>query len=237
METLSEIGEKAERIGLLGPVFTPGTANSACSAAFYARISRIRAYPLKYTDPDGETPVKANGALGIFAHYAIFGDVRPILGNKGYTNVETNRRAGADENIPISRRRPDIVATKNGRRSVWEIKPIGDMSSPSQLKEYKEIVDKGSKLPTDIGDRLFEGEKTIPFEIAGNENATLTYSFDGDGMIHYSIDDGEGIRQQSPNFNFVPTTESVLQKSNKNAGRFAISGSLIMTMALILLAF
>jgi hypothetical protein len=109
--------------------------------------------------------------------------------------VETHRRAGTDENIPISRRRPDIVATKNGRRSVWEIKPIGDTSG------------------------------------------TLTYSFDGDGMIHYSIDDGEGIRQQSPNFNFVPTTESVLQKSNKNASRFVVSGSIIMTMALILLAF
>jgi hypothetical protein len=53
METMSKIGEKAERIGISGPVFTLGTANSACSAAFYARISGIRANPLKYTDPDG----------------------------------------------------------------------------------------------------------------------------------------------------------------------------------------
>jgi hypothetical protein len=54
METLSEIGEKAERIGISGPVFTLGTVNSACSVVFYARISGIRANPLKYTDPDGK---------------------------------------------------------------------------------------------------------------------------------------------------------------------------------------
>jgi hypothetical protein len=78
METMSEIGEKAERIGPSGPVFTLGTANSASSVAFYPRISGIRENPLKYLDPDGETRVKANDTLGTFAHYAIFGDVRPI---------------------------------------------------------------------------------------------------------------------------------------------------------------
>jgi RHS repeat-associated protein len=193
--------------------------------------------PVKYVDPDGETPVKPTGALGTFAHYAIFADLKPLLDSQGYKNVATNRRAGADENIPISRRRPDIAAIKNGRRSIWEIKPSGDTSGQKQLKDYKNIFDKGSKVPTDIGDKLFEGEKTIPFEIAGNENATLTYSFEGDGIIHYSIDDGEGIKQQSPNFNFAPTTESALQKNTKDAGRFAISGSIIMLMALTLLAF
>jgi hypothetical protein len=53
METISRIRGKAERNGISGPVFTLGTANSACSAAFYARISGIRANPLKYMDPDG----------------------------------------------------------------------------------------------------------------------------------------------------------------------------------------
>jgi hypothetical protein len=53
METMSKIGKKAERTGLLGPVFTLGTANSANSVGFFARISGIWANPLKYTDPDG----------------------------------------------------------------------------------------------------------------------------------------------------------------------------------------
>jgi hypothetical protein len=193
--------------------------------------------PVRYIDPDGEIPVKPNGALGTFAHYAIFADLRPELRIQGYTNIETNRSAGRDENIPISRRRPDIVATKDGKRSIWEIKPIGDTTGPDQLNEYKELFDKGSKLPTDIGNKLFEGEKTIPFQITGNDNATLTYSFDGDGMIHYSLDDGEGVKQWNPNFNLAPTTESILQRSNENASRFAISGSVIMTMVLFVLAF
>jgi hypothetical protein len=53
METMPEISEKVEKIGLFEPVFTLKTANSACSAAFYARISGIRENPLEYTDPDG----------------------------------------------------------------------------------------------------------------------------------------------------------------------------------------
>jgi hypothetical protein len=57
METMAELYEKAEEIGLSGPVFTLGTANSACSVGFYARISGIRENPLKYTDPDGKVDV------------------------------------------------------------------------------------------------------------------------------------------------------------------------------------
>jgi hypothetical protein len=57
MET---IGEKAEENRLLGSVFILGTANSACSVAFYARISGIRANPLKYTDPDGNETLGAS---------------------------------------------------------------------------------------------------------------------------------------------------------------------------------
>jgi hypothetical protein len=38
-------------------VYTLGTANSACSVVFYARISGIRANPLKYTDPDGKITI------------------------------------------------------------------------------------------------------------------------------------------------------------------------------------
>jgi hypothetical protein len=53
MEAMPEIGEKAEGIGPLGPVFTLGTANSACFVGFYARISGIRENPLKYMDLDG----------------------------------------------------------------------------------------------------------------------------------------------------------------------------------------
>jgi hypothetical protein len=53
MQTMPGLGEKVEKIRPFKPVFTLGTANSACSAAFYARISGIRANPLKYTDPDG----------------------------------------------------------------------------------------------------------------------------------------------------------------------------------------
>jgi hypothetical protein len=58
---MPEISEKADGSGLLGPVFTLGTANSACSAAFYARISGIRANPLKYTDPDGRNAYNSAG--------------------------------------------------------------------------------------------------------------------------------------------------------------------------------
>jgi hypothetical protein len=53
MKTVSEILGKAEIIWLSGPVFTLGTANSACSGFFYARISGIRENPVKYTAPDG----------------------------------------------------------------------------------------------------------------------------------------------------------------------------------------
>jgi hypothetical protein len=192
---------------------------------------------IKYTDPDGETPVKPNGAMGTFAHYAIFDNLRPILASQGYSKVETNRRAGADENIPISSRRPDIVATKDGRRSVWEIKPIGDTNGSRQLKDYKKIFDERSNVPTDIGGKLFEGERTIPFQIAGNENATLTYSFTGEGMIHYSIDDGEGIKQPNPSLNFVPSEKSILQKNNQDASRFTVFGTLILIMTSLILAF
>jgi hypothetical protein len=52
---LFEIEKKAERIGISGSVFTLGTANSACSVVFYARISGIQPNPLKYTHPDGKT--------------------------------------------------------------------------------------------------------------------------------------------------------------------------------------
>jgi hypothetical protein len=53
MEILSGLCEKVEEIGLGGPAFTLGTANSACPVFFCARISGIQANPLKYTDPDG----------------------------------------------------------------------------------------------------------------------------------------------------------------------------------------
>jgi hypothetical protein len=62
MKTVSEIGEKAERIGLSGSVFTLGTVNFACSGVFCARILGNWANPLKYTDSDGredEDPLKA----------------------------------------------------------------------------------------------------------------------------------------------------------------------------------
>jgi hypothetical protein len=44
--------------------------------------------PVKYTELDGETLVKPNGALGTFAHYAILGNLRPILGNKGLAALQ-----------------------------------------------------------------------------------------------------------------------------------------------------
>jgi hypothetical protein len=47
------MGKEAERIGISRPVFTLGTANSACSGG-YARILGIRENPLKYTDTDGK---------------------------------------------------------------------------------------------------------------------------------------------------------------------------------------
>jgi hypothetical protein len=53
METLSGLCEKVEEIGSWGPVFTLGTANSACSTAFFARFTGIRDNPLTYTDPVG----------------------------------------------------------------------------------------------------------------------------------------------------------------------------------------
>jgi hypothetical protein len=59
MEVLRELDKKMEKSILLGPVFTLVTVNSSCFAAFYAQISKIRAYPLKYTDPDGKTPKTA----------------------------------------------------------------------------------------------------------------------------------------------------------------------------------
>jgi hypothetical protein len=59
MEAIPEISENTEGAGLWGAVFTLETANSACSAAFYARISGIWANPLKYTAPDGEIPIPA----------------------------------------------------------------------------------------------------------------------------------------------------------------------------------
>jgi hypothetical protein len=55
MEIRPLIYGKSEKNWLFVPIITLGTANSACSAAFYARISGIRANPLKYTDPDGKT--------------------------------------------------------------------------------------------------------------------------------------------------------------------------------------
>jgi hypothetical protein len=57
MEAMPGLGVKTKKIGLSGPAFTLRTLNSACSTAFYARISGIRAYPLKYTDPDGREPI------------------------------------------------------------------------------------------------------------------------------------------------------------------------------------
>ncbi|MDR0997891.1 MAG: hypothetical protein LBL70_02400 [Treponema sp.] len=60
METVSGLCEKIEGIGLGGPVFTLGTANSACSVVFYTRISGIRANPLKCTAPDGNLDLVNN---------------------------------------------------------------------------------------------------------------------------------------------------------------------------------
>jgi hypothetical protein len=56
MEIKSKINAKANKMGQLFQYFTLGTANSACSAVFYARIWGTRANPLKYTDPDGKSP-------------------------------------------------------------------------------------------------------------------------------------------------------------------------------------
>jgi hypothetical protein len=69
METVSEMGEKAEGNGILGPVFTLGTANCACSGG-YARILGIRENPLKYTDPDGKwVKYDKNGKTDIYVKY------------------------------------------------------------------------------------------------------------------------------------------------------------------------
>jgi hypothetical protein len=75
METMPGLYEKRMKIGLWGPVFTLRTANSAYSMGFYARISGIREYPLKYTDPDGkhdEVPIFISFRsipLGIIGNY------------------------------------------------------------------------------------------------------------------------------------------------------------------------
>jgi hypothetical protein len=80
METMPEISEKVEKIGLLEPVFTLKTANSACSAAFYARISGIRENPLKYTDPDGKHDRLVNNISVLSSEDAIVG-----IGGGGYS--------------------------------------------------------------------------------------------------------------------------------------------------------
>jgi hypothetical protein len=81
METIPEISEKAEGSRLLCSVFTLGTANSACSATVYARISGIRANPLKYTDPDGRIPfLVVTGLIGMTAG-AVYGGVSSYFNN------------------------------------------------------------------------------------------------------------------------------------------------------------
>jgi hypothetical protein len=62
METMPRLGEKIKKKGGSRLVFTRGTANSACSAAFYARISGIQAKPLKYTNPDGKDIIYQNSS-------------------------------------------------------------------------------------------------------------------------------------------------------------------------------
>jgi hypothetical protein len=94
MEAIPEIKEKAEEIGLSGPVFSLGTANSACSAAFYARISGIREYPLKYTDPDGRMQRK-DGKL-IFTPI-----VNDTMVHSNYTASGKTGLLYADNGIPV----------------------------------------------------------------------------------------------------------------------------------------
>jgi hypothetical protein len=62
MEIMPKLDKKAEKYKLWESVFTFGTENSACSAAFDTRISGIQANPLKYTDPGGNTDSFPDGS-------------------------------------------------------------------------------------------------------------------------------------------------------------------------------
>jgi hypothetical protein len=75
------MGKEAERIGISRPVFTLGTANSACSGG-YARILGIRENPLKYTDTDGKATVRNKS------------------GDDGYVKYEKPKENNAGEILP-----------------------------------------------------------------------------------------------------------------------------------------
>jgi len=155
--------------------------------------------PIRYIDPDGRSPVVPDGAMGTAAHYAIFADIDAELVRQGYEDIRYNRNAVTWDNVRIINRRPDIAALKNGKRFLWEIKPERDNTGRAQLDEYVNFYKWDGTVQTDIGGILFEGERTIPF-IKPGEQASLTYWFDGGGIIKYRIDDG-----QSPQSERVPS--------------------------------
>jgi hypothetical protein len=94
METVSEMGEKAEKIGISGPVFTLGTANPACSGVFCARIWGNWENPVKYTDPDGRMQRK-DGKL-IFTPI-----VNDTMVHSNYTASGKTGLLYADNDMPV----------------------------------------------------------------------------------------------------------------------------------------
>jgi hypothetical protein len=149
METMSEVGKEAERIGISRPVFTLGTANPACTAAFYARISGIRENPLKYTDPDGNYVINATDTAFVVRSE----DGEYILLEKG------GKLSGKIDGIIMPNRAIIKISDNNiGEKLTRDI--LGTREINVKISGTKEdgytyaFEDKRSEILNDIGDTI-----------------------------------------------------------------------------------
>jgi hypothetical protein len=152
MGIILEISKNMGESRPFGPVFTLGTANSACSAAFCARISGIRENPVKYTDPDGRQIVEVITEIG-----PLLGTMTVILSApKNAKTVGDSAEAlwdGFDKAGEATMAASDAI--KSQVASIFAKVPVRDKDRnpmPAGNRQQSPMGKKANSGPMDIGD-------------------------------------------------------------------------------------
>jgi hypothetical protein len=180
MEIKPKINAKADKMCQLFQCFTLKTANSACSMAFYAQISGIRANPLKYTDPDGKT-FKWLARLMISVGIKIFGgpvtkaiyndSLKGTLKHINATNI--NNRYGLSEAL-----KNEVKNINIGDNSLIQTISNGLLNGDTSGSNNGKVSGKGSSGYGSDMSLIIGGFENLSWNITGS---------DKDGNININI--------------------------------------------------